>query len=134
MRLQVLWFVIKYIALRVTWFVVLNAIFFHFYHLHPYPSPRPGKCCYLEKTPENSTFALYRLILPVFVGFPTKFFGLCSRAGKFFNCIDRLVQWYIYYALYSMQFLVYTPLIYFNKRYLYLLVNTIYFHYPYYNI
>ena len=31
------------------WFVVLNAIFFHFYHSHPYPSPRPGKCCHLKK-------------------------------------------------------------------------------------
>lgn len=31
------------------WFVVLNAIFFHFYLFHPYPSPRPGKCCHLKK-------------------------------------------------------------------------------------
>ena len=31
------------------WFVVLNAIFFHFYQLHPYPSPRPEKYCYLKK-------------------------------------------------------------------------------------
>ena len=31
------------------WFVVLNAIFIHFYHFHPYPSPRPVKYCHLKK-------------------------------------------------------------------------------------
>ena len=31
------------------WFVVLNANFIHFYHFHPYPSPRPGKCCQYKK-------------------------------------------------------------------------------------
>ena len=41
--------VIICIWLRAMWIVVLNANFPHFYQLHPYPSPRPGKCCYLKK-------------------------------------------------------------------------------------
>ena len=44
-----MWFVKTYKILRVLWFVVLNAIFFHFYLFHPYPSPRPGKYYHLKK-------------------------------------------------------------------------------------
>ena len=43
---------IKHIWLQVMWFVVLNAIFFHFYHFHPYPSPGTVKYYHLKKRPE----------------------------------------------------------------------------------
>ena len=43
------WFVEIYKALHGMWFVVLNANFIRSYHFHPYPSPRPGKCCHLKK-------------------------------------------------------------------------------------
>ena len=50
------WFVEIYKALHGMLVVVLNTIFIHFYHSHPYPSPRPGKYCHLKKRRKIALF------------------------------------------------------------------------------
>ena len=63
--------------------VVLNVNFIHFYHFHPYPSPRPGKCCQYQKRPEIALCGcitlFYRHMIPNGV-----IYGIIEQ--KFENC------------------------------------------------
>ena len=53
---EAIWFVKTYKTLRVVLVVVLNANFFHFYQLHPYPSPGTGKYYHLKKRRKIALF------------------------------------------------------------------------------
>ena len=108
------------------WFVVLNAIFFHFYHFHPYPSPGTGKYYHLKKRPEIalcgriSLFYLHMIPNGVIFGIIEQKFGnwKINKSKLIYNAR---------YTLHVSHFLVNT--IYHN------IVNHIYYHlpnYPYY--
>ena len=69
----------------ITWYMVCCAKC-HFLPFLPFLSKTYApsqKMLPVTKTPTNSTFHRYRLILPAFVGFPTKFFDLWSQAENF---------------------------------------------------
>ena len=110
---------IKHIWLRVMWFVVLNAIFPHFYHFHPYPSPRTGKYYHLKKHRKIALcgrIAIFYLHMTpygvIFLHYRTKIQKLQIRIdGQKMNCSA--------FVLHVLYFLVNT---------IYLLVNTIYPH------
>ena len=111
MRLCGMWFVEIYKALHGMWFVVLNANFIHFYQLHPYPSPRPGKCCHLKKTPENSTLREYCLILPAYDTKRSHFFHYRTKIRKMADQNRRVkkmdystlrITWYNFFVKHNL--------------------------------
>ena len=120
MRLCGLLLMIKHIWLHGVWFVVLNAIFFHFYQLHPDPSPRPGKCCHLKKRRKIALCGrialLYQHMIPYGV-----IFGIIEQ--KFENGRSKSID-----QNWICSMLRITYIAFFGKPYLHRPVNTIYPH------
>ena len=114
---------------------MLNANFIHFYHFHPYPSPRPGKCCHLKKRRKTALCGrialLYQHMIPYGV-----IFGIIEQ--KFENGRSKSID-----QNWICSMLRITYIAFFGKPYLHRPVNTIslhivnliYYHlpnYPYY--
>ena len=122
------WFVEIYKALHGMLVVVLNVIFIHFYHSHPYPSPRPGKYCHLKKRRKivlfhrSMLFIVYKMtILSVYILYTKIDWSEIEKS------MGLKLIYNARYTLHISHFLV-------NTIYTHL-VNLIYYHllnYPYY--
>ena len=116
-------------TLRAMWFVVLNAIFFHFYHFHPYPSPGTGNCCHLKKHRKIALFhciaLFYRHMIPNGV-----IFGIIEQ--KFENdeseSTGQKNGYVAHHALHISHFLVITIHFTIVNTIYHNIVNLIYYH------
>ena len=88
------------------WFVVLNTIFFHFYKLHPDPSPRTGKCWQYKKRPEIALCGcialFYRHMIPygVIFGIIEQKFenGKSKSIDQNWICRMLRITWYAFFG------------------------------------